>query len=80
MGMARGKDASLDLVELVALLTRYLQTKTTKKSKKAGKGSLTSKNIPASGSGTRADAMPAATGNGVTKRHQAPQVEEADDE
>jgi hypothetical protein len=68
--MARGNSAPR-LISQGPSLTFDLQTKKTKKGKKAA---------AASGSGTGADATSAAGNTTVTKRHQAPQVEEADDD
>jgi translocation protein SEC62 len=62
------------------LLTDFLQTKKSKKGKKAGKSSTTSKNEASSGEGTGVNATAQATRAAVTKRHRAPQVEEADDD
>lgn len=78
--MAGGKISRQDLAAYITLLTGILQTKKNKKSKKAGESSTTSKNEATSGSGTGVDATAAVTKSAVTKRHQAPQVEEADDE
>lgn len=64
------------------MLTASLQTKKKKKSKKASKGLSSSKKGHTSGTSTAtgADTKPEAANTTVTKRHQAPQVEEADDD
>ena len=71
------------LVTSKSLLTGFLQTKKKKtKSKNAGKASSRLKNNPATSPGTGVDATSSAatTTSAVRKRHQAPQVEEVDDE
>ncbi len=67
--------------DVIELLTGSLQTKKKKSSRRVGKDSAASKkNDLTSGLGTGVDVNAAATGAAVSKRHQAPQVEEADDE
>jgi hypothetical protein len=79
VGLARGNYFPQALTKCIALPTDSIQTKAKKKGKKAGKGPATSKNDPTSGAGTGVDTALAASKTAVTKRHQAPQVEEADD-
>lgn len=85
MGMARGRSAPY-LIRHASSLTRESQTKKVKKGKKASKGppglkGMSESKIDAtSGSATGAKPTSAAENTSITKRHQAPQVEEAADE